>query len=49
MLGHFNSAIVDPICREVETDLRLHIHSVIFTTPDPLSSIAGACVTVRTY
>lgn len=29
VLSHFNARLLDPLCRAVETDLRLHIHSVV--------------------
>lgn len=29
ILHHFETHILSPLCREVETDLRLHIHSVV--------------------
>lgn len=29
VLDHFEKSIIDPLAREVETDLRLHIHSVV--------------------
>jgi len=29
VLGHFEKEIISPLCREVENDLRLHIHSVV--------------------
>jgi len=29
VLGHFEKKIIQPLCREVENDLRLHIHSVV--------------------
>ncbi len=29
VLGHFTAAIISPLSREVENDLRLHIHSVV--------------------
>ena len=31
ILHYFNDAIILPLCREVETDLRLHIHSVVLS------------------
>jgi WASH complex subunit 7 len=31
VLSHFEKSIVDPLSREVETDLRLHIHSVVLS------------------
>ncbi len=29
VLAHFESKVIGPLCAEVETDLRLHIHSVV--------------------
>jgi len=34
VLTHFEQSIVDPLSREVETDLRLHIHSVVLEQPN---------------
>ena len=31
ILHYLHTSIIDPLCREIETDLRLHIHSVVLS------------------
>ena len=38
VLSHFNTKIVDPLCQEIETDLRLHIHNTNVLKKKSLSS-----------
>jgi WASH complex subunit 7 len=40
ILSHFTTHILNPLCREVETDLRLHIHSVVLQQASLRSSAA---------